>query len=149
MKKFILVCLVTCTASAPVFAAPASVVTEKVLKVFRDAFPEVKQPTWYNFDNYYEVYFTNADNTSCRIDYSPDGIVLSTTRYYTSQHLSPVIRAKVNEKYPGKKIFGITEVSNNDTMIYHIVLEDDKNWLNIQSDAIGNITLEKKLVKGE
>jgi hypothetical protein len=74
---------------------------------------------------------------------------LSTTRYYTSQHLSPVIRAKVNEKYPGKKIFGITEVSNSDMIIYHIVLEDDKNWLNIQSDAIGNITLEKKLVKGE
>ena len=149
MKKLILVCLATYISSAAVFAAPGSVVTEKVLKVFRDAFPEVKQPTWYNFDNYYEVYFTNADNTSCRIDYSPDGIVLSTTRYYTSQHLSPVIRAKVNEKYPGKKIFGITEVSNNENVTYHIVLEDDKNWLTVQSDATGNITLEKKLVKTE
>ena len=118
----------------------------KVLKVFSDAFPEVKQPTWYNFDNYYEVYFTNADNSSCRIDYSPDGIVLSTTRYYTSQNLSPVIRAKVNEKYPGKKIFGITEVSNSDLLKFHIVLEDDKYWLNIQSDAMGNISPEKKLL---
>lgn len=149
MKKFLVVCLAALISSASVFAAPASVVTEKVLKVFRDAFPEVKQPTWYTYDDYYEVYFTNADNTSCRINYSADGIVLSTTRYYTSQNLSPVIRAKVNEKYPGKKIFGITEVSNSDTIIYHIVLEDDKNWLNIQSDAIGNISLEKKLVKSE
>lgn len=124
-------------------------VTEKVLKVFHDAFPEVKQPTWYDFDTYYEVYFTNPDNSSCRIDYNPEGVVLSTTRYYTSPNLSPAIRAKVNEKYPGKKIFGITEVSNNENLVYHIVLEDDKNWLTVQSDATGNITLEKKLVKTE
>jgi hypothetical protein len=149
MKKIIFVCLAAFISATSVFAAPAFIVTEKVLKVFHDAFPEVKQPTWYNFDNYYEVYFTNADNSSCRIDYSPDGIVLSTTRYYTSQNLSPAIRAKVNEKYPGKKIFGITEVSNSDMVTYHIVLEDDKYWLNIQSDATGNISLEKKLTKTE
>jgi hypothetical protein len=149
MKKIIFACLATLISTAFVNAAPASVVTEKVLKVFHDAFPEVKEPTWYNFDSYYEVYFTNPDNSSCRIDYSQDGIVLNTTRYYTSQNLSPAIRAKVNEKYPGKKIFGITEVSNNDTVIYHIVLEDDKYWLNIQSDATGNIAVEKKLMKGE
>jgi hypothetical protein len=149
MKKFIFVCLAAFISATSVLAAPVSLVTEKVLKVFHDAFPEVTQPTWYNFDNYYEVYFTNADNTSCRIDYNPDGIVLSTTRYYGSQNLPPAIRAKVNEKYPGKKIFGITEVSNSDMVTYHIVLEDSKNWLNIQSDATGNISLEKKLVKSE
>ena len=57
---------------------------------------------------------------------APDGIVLSTTRYYTEQNLSPAIRAKVNEKYPGKKIFGITEVSNSENLTYNIVLEDEK-----------------------
>ena len=149
MKKIIFACLAAFISTTSVFAAPASLVTEKVLKVFHDALPEVKQPTWYNFDNYYEVYFTNADNSSCRIDYSPDGIVLSTTRYYTSQNLSPAIRAKVNQKYPGKQIFGITEVSNDDMVTYHIVLEDNKYWFNIQSDATGNISLEKKLIKPE
>ena len=149
MKKIIFVSLAALISTISVFAAPTSIVIEKVLKVFSDAFPEVKQPTWYNFDNYYEVYFTNADNSSCRIDYNPDGIVLSTTRYYTSQNLSPVIRAKVNEKYPGKKIFGITEVSNSDLLTFHIVLVDDKYWLYIQSDATGNISLEKKLLKSE
>ena len=94
MKKIIFVCLAAFISSTSVFAAPASIVTEKVLKVFHDAFPEVKQPTWYNFDNYYEVYFTNADNSSCRIDYNPEGIVLSTIRYYTAQNLSPAITGK-------------------------------------------------------
>ena len=149
MKKIIFACLTALISATSLFAAPPSIVTEKVLKVFRDAFPEVKEPTWYNFDTYYEVYFTNPDNSSCRIDYNPEGIVLNTTRYYTSQNLAPAIRAKVNEKYPGKKIFGITEVSNNENVTYHIVLEDDKNWLTVQSDATGNITLEKKLVKTE
>ncbi len=149
MKKIIFVCLVAFISATSAFAAPASIVTEKVLKVFHEAFPEVKQPTWYTFDNYYEVYFTNPDNTSCRIDYSPEGVVLSTTRYYSQLDLSPAIRAKVSAKYPGKKIFGITEVSNSERVTYHIVLEDDKYWLNIQSDATGNLSLEKKLEKSE
>jgi hypothetical protein len=149
MKKIILACLITIVSATSVIAAPKSFVTEKVLKVFHEAFPEVKQPSWYTFDNYYEVYFTNPDNSSCRIDYSPDGIVLSTTRYYTEQNLSPAIRAKVNEKYPGKKIFGITEVSNSENLIYSIVLQDEKYWYNIESDATGVIKLDKKLEKAE
>ncbi|MEO8765582.1 MAG: hypothetical protein ABI416_14885 [Ginsengibacter sp.] len=149
MKKIIFVFLAALIAATSAFAVPASDVTEKVLKVFHDAFPEVTQPTWYNFDGYYEVYFTNPDNTSCRIDYSPEGIVLSTIRYYGSQNLSPAIRAKVNEKFPGKKIFGVTEVSSSDMLTYHIVLEDTKSWTTVQSDAIGNLTVEKKLVKSE
>lgn len=149
MKKIIFVCVAAFISATSALAAPVSLVTDKVLKVFHDAFPEVKQPVWYNFEGYYEVYFTNTDNTSCRIDYNPDGVVLSTIRYYGSQNLSPAIRAKVNEKFPGKKIFGITEVSNSETVSYHIVLEDDKSWLTVQSDATGNISVEKKLVKAE
>jgi hypothetical protein len=149
MKKIIVGCFAAFIATTAFSAAPASAVTEKVLKVFHDAFPEVTQPTWYNYETYFEVYFTNPDNSSCRIDYSPDGIVLSTTRYYQSSGLAPAIRAKVNEKYPGKKIFGITEESNSDNLTYHIVLEDSKSWLTVQSDATGNITVEKKLEKSE
>ncbi|MEO8412141.1 MAG: hypothetical protein ABI472_00715 [Ginsengibacter sp.] len=150
MKKFICVCLAAFISATSIFAAPAPVVTEKVLKVFHDAFPEVKQPTWYSFEGYYEVFFTNPDNNmSCRIDYSPDGEVLSTTRYYTEPDLSPVIRAKIYEKYPGKKIFGITEVSNSEKIEYHIVLEDNKYWYNIESNATGDIRLEKKLTKAD
>ena len=149
MKKIICLCLVAIISATSVFAVPASLVTEKVLKVFHETFPEVKQPSWYTFDNNYEVFFTNADNSSCRIDYTPEGIVISTTRYYTEQNLSPVIRAKVNEKYPGKKIFGITEVSNSENVTYYIVLHDDKYWYNIESDATGIMKLNKKLEKTE
>lgn len=149
MKKIILVCLTALVTATAIHAAPTSFVSEKVLKVFHAAFPEVKQPVWYSYENYYEVFFANADKSSCRIDYAPDGTVLNTIRYYKEANLSPVIRAAVNEKYPGKKIFGITEVSNNETITYYIVLEDSKHWYNIESNATGSISLDKKLLKAD
>jgi hypothetical protein len=149
MKKIILLCFATVITATAIHAAPTSFVNEKVLKIFHAAFPEVKQPVWYTYENYYEVFFVNADSSSCRIDYAPDGTVLNTTRYYKEANLSPVVRAAVNEKYPGKNIFGITEVSNNENITYYIVLEDSNHWYNIESNATGNITLNKKLQKAE
>ena len=101
MKKFLALCLAAILTTAFVSAAP---VTEKVLKVFLTSFPEVQETTWYNYDNYYAVYFKNSDESKCRIEYDPEGNVLSTTRYYTGESLSPFIRAKLNQKYPGKQI---------------------------------------------
>jgi len=147
MKKFLFAGMVILFSVTSAFAKRGPDVTTKVLKVFHDAFPEVKQTTWYNFDNYYEVFFKTDETSSCRIDYSPDGTVLSTTRYYSGENLSPVIRAKINEKYPGKDIFGVTEVSDSDKVAYHIVLQDSKYWYNIEADATGSSRLEKKLVK--
>ena len=146
MKKILALCLAAILTTATVSAAP---VTEKVLKVFSTSFPEVQETTWYNYDTYYAVYFKNSDGSKCRIEYDPEGNILATTRYYTEEALSPFIRAKVNQKYPGKQIFGVTEVSSGEALAYHIVLEDENNWYNIKSDPIGVISLEKKMKKAE
>ena len=146
MKKILFICLVAIFTTIAASAAP---VNEKVLKVFATSFPEVLETTWYNYDIYYSVYFKNTDNTKCRIDYDPEGNIMSTTRYYSAEDLPPFIRGKVSEKFPGKKIFGVTEVSSADELAYHIVLEDKKSWYNIKSDAIGSISVEKKMVKSE
>ena len=146
MKKILAICLIAVLTTIAASAAP---VNEKVLKVFATSFPEVQETTWYNYDTYYSVYFKNTDNTKCRIDYDPQGNIISTTRYYSAEDLSPFIRGKVSEKFPGKKIFGVTEVSSADEMAYHIVLEDEKTWYNIKSDAIGSISIEKKMIKSE
>lgn len=146
MKKILALCLAAILTTASVSAAPVS---EKVLKVFSTSFPEVVETTWYNYDNYYAVYFKNPDGSKCRIEYDPQGNILSTTRYYSEEALSPFIRAKVNQKYPGKQIFGVTEVSSGEEFTYHIVLQDEKNWYNIKSDSMGSISLEKKMKKAE
>ncbi|MEO6219802.1 MAG: hypothetical protein ABIO81_05200 [Ginsengibacter sp.] len=146
MKKVLAICLAAILVTTSVSAVP---VTEKILKVFTSAFPEVHETTWYNYETYYAVYFKNADDCKCRIEYDLSGNILSTTRYYSAELLPPFIRGKVSEKYSGKKIFGVTEVSSGDNLAYHIVLEDEKNWYNIKSDAIGYIDLEKKMEKAE
>lgn len=142
----LVICLVAIMTTAATYAAPVS---EKVLKIFTTAFPEVQETTWYNYETYYSVYFKNSDDSKCRIDYDTDGKIISTTRYYSEEALPPFIRGKVNEKFPGKQIFGVTEVSSPDEMAYHIVLEDEKNWYNIKSDATGSINIEKKMLKSE
>ncbi len=149
MKKIIVVCLFAFVTATSVSAASVNRVNEKVLKVFSTSFPEVLETTWYNYDNYYAVFFKNPDGSKCRIEYDFDGNILSTTRYYSQDALSPFIRAKVNQKYPGKNIFGVTEIASGEELTYYIVLEDEKTWYNVKSDATGFISLEKKMKKAE
>jgi hypothetical protein len=145
MKKLI-ICLIAVAISTTFIMAKTPSVNEKVLKAFALEFPKVDNPSWQEYDNYYEVYFDNND-IKCRIRYDLDGNVLSIRRDYYEANLSPFVRAKVNEKYPGKKIFGITEMTSGEEMRYLIILEDEKHWYNIKSDATGQLFLEKKLNK--
>ena len=48
MKKIICVSLASFLFATSVFATPSGEVTEIVLKIFHQAFPEVKKPTWQN-----------------------------------------------------------------------------------------------------
>jgi hypothetical protein len=61
--------------------------------------------------------------------------------------LSPFIKARVSEKYPGKTIFGVTEITNQDEMYYVIALEDAAGWTNVKVNAIGQISVLEKLRK--
>ncbi len=147
MKKLILICLVAMVSTTSLIAAPSDKVAEKVLKIFKESFPNVEKPMWAVYDSYYGVYFKNADNSSCRIYYDHEGRIIKTQRCYSASKLSPFISSRVNEKYPGMKIFGVTEVSSDEELAYHIILEDDKHFLYISSDATGNIKVEDKLKK--
>jgi hypothetical protein len=147
MKTIYFSCLLMLIFATPMFGRTPSAINEKVLKNFNATFPEAQQPVWNTYDSYYEVYFTKPDRTSYRIDYDFDGEVTRSFRYYDEASLSPFIKAKVSERYPGKKIAGITEIGSNEEFYYYIVLEDRQNIYNIKSDATGNISLEKRLTK--
>src|ERR1051325_11299293 len=121
MKKFIFILLSVCIASAS-FADPG--VSEKVLKVFNEAFPAVQYARWHDFENYYEVYFEKED-MKCRIKYDYEGNIIGTRRDYYEANLCPFIKGKVTQKYPNKKIFGVTEITSESEMYYIITLEDD------------------------
>ena len=145
MKKLILLLLV-CATTCLAYAKPP--VNEKVLKVFKTVFPQIENAKWYEYETYYEVYF-DRDDVKCRIKYDLDGRVLSTLRHYEEKTLCPFLKAKLSQKFAGKKIFGVTEVNSENELTYNIVLEDDKNWIHVQADATGQMSVTEKFKKAE
>jgi hypothetical protein len=143
MKKILLTFIIVSAASFT-FAAPP--VNEKVLKMFRDVFPSVSDAKWYEYEDYYEAYF-DKDDVKCRIKYDFNGKVISTMRYYGEKLVCPFLKAKLVQKYPGRSIFGVTEVNSENELTYDIVLEDDKSWMHVRSDVLGQMTTTQKFKK--
>jgi hypothetical protein len=121
-------------------------VDEKIITRFAQTFPTAQNAKWQEYENFYEVFFENNE-IICRVKYDLQGNILSTRRDYFEKDLSLFIVARVKEKYPGKKIFGVTEITSPDGVSYTIVLEDDKNWTTITSNDSGNLSLVQKLKK--
>jgi len=143
MKKiFFAIALLVSTASF----ATSPEVDEQVSKQFKETFPAAIEVKWYDYETFYEVVFKNND-ILCRVKYDLKGNIISTRRDYHEKDLSLFIIAKVKEKYAGKKIFGVTEITSSEGVTYNIVLEDDKNWINLNSDESGNISQVQKLKK--
>jgi hypothetical protein len=146
MKKIVCICSVLFFSFSTTFAHPAKDVNEKVIKIFKNSFPEVREASWHTEENCYEVYF-KRDNCSTRIRYDFNGNLLSTLCHYDQSKLPAFIRAKVNRKYAGKSIYGVTELSTNADHTYHVVLQDDKFWYNVKVDDLGRVSLENKFKK--
>ena len=145
MKKiFLSICtgLLLITAQA----ADPSPISEKAIKSFNESFKNAANISWLADKSTYEVYFEQNEIKS-RIKYSEDGTMLQTMRYYDGSKLPLMVSAKLAKKYAGKKVFGITEVSDMQTISYHIILEDEKNWIHVTGDIFGNLFVDKKLRK--
>ena len=148
MKKLILLAAAAFF-SAGIFAAPMVTksidATAKIRKVFHHNFPEVTSPSIVNVGDYYLVYFANKkDNSSCRIFYDADGNVLGTIRNYTAEGLAPYLRAKIDSKYKGKNILGITDVTNEIEHYYEVILQDEKSLWVVHANDNGSMHVQKK-----
>ena len=143
MKKMFLALAIFATG---VLYAATPGVDEKIEKSFKEAFPKAEKVTWYEGDKFYEVLFEN-ETVKCRMWYNKGGEVVKTERYYKEDGLCPIILAQVKSKYNGKKVFGVTEVNNEEGIRYYIILEDDKRWYHVNSDDSGNLYIAKKYIK--
>lgn len=144
MKK-VLIGLLMLTAIVS-YAGAAPDPNEKVLKAFKETFNDPKEVSWNEYDTHYEVNF-KLNEIKTRVRYDKDGNVTGTTRYYYEQNLPPHIIAKLKKKFPGKSVFGVTEVSSESDIEYVIVLEDEKTWTEVRSNSIGYIEVLKKFKK--
>jgi hypothetical protein len=142
MKKILLAVIVFASG----FRAMADDPNEKVLEAFNKAFPHVKEVAWTENEHSFEVNFKQNEIFS-RVTYDMEGNILKTFRYYHEENLPLLILSRVKTKFNDKKIFGVTEESSEEGVYYHIVLEDDKHWINITTDNLGSIKARKKFNK--
>jgi hypothetical protein len=140
MKKILVI--IAMLVSATVSADPG----EKILRSFHDAFPGTDTVAWYENESGYEAYFT-THSIKCRIWYDREGKIIKCIRYYQSDNLHPFIIAKLQIRFPGTKVYGVTEESSDEGIKYHVTLEDAKRWYNVTGDYLGNFSLDKKFKK--
>lgn len=144
MKK-IIICLCLFASIGAVAAEPPEV-NEKVLKAFNETFVKATDVVWHELQNVYEAHFKQSQIVT-RASYDQDGNLLRTLRYYSEEHLPINIITKLKKKYADKSVFGVTETSSEDTISYHIVLEDEKNWYIVTANNLGSFELTKKYKK--
>jgi uncharacterized protein YxeA len=143
MKKIILLVAPVVLFITSSFAADPN---QKVLDAFSKTFQQVKNVTWQDIDNRYEANFKD-NNITFRIMYDQEGNVVKSIRYYFASTLPIFIQAKLSKKYDNKTVYGVTEITTDTDVIYHIILQDATNWIHVQSDSFGNMFTERKLRK--
>ena len=143
MKKILLAAIVFVSSFSAMATDDPS---EKVLDAFNKTFPNVKELAWTENDQSYEVKFKQNEILS-RVTYDKQGNILKSLRYYYEQGLPLLVLSKVKNKFSDKKIFGVTEESSDEGTFYHIILEDEKHWINITADGYGSIKVDKKYNK--
>src|SRR5882724_64455 len=92
------------------FAFSERNVNEKLLRAFKESFPNAEQVVWKELPETYVVNFVE-DGIRNAIIYEKDGTFKSSTRYYSEQNLPYYLLINIKKRYPEKKIFGVTEIS--------------------------------------
>ena len=84
-----------------------------------------------------------------KITYEGSGNVTSLLRYCEENELSPFIISRVKEKYPGVKIFGVTELTTAAGLSYDIVLESEKKWKVVRARDNGELVQVQSFNKAD
>jgi len=142
MKKLVVFCFATLFV-ASAFADP----NEKVLKSFSETFSNAKNVTWNEYVDHYSVSFL-FQNIRSRINYDKDGNILRSIRYYDPALLPLNIFTRLKrEQGPSKKLYGVTEITEDNETVYFIKVETEKHWITLRVDAVGNSEIYEKYKK--
>ncbi|HLY70484.1 MAG TPA: hypothetical protein VKR53_12200 [Puia sp.] len=145
MKKYLIsaLCAGLCCLAISVFA---NTVNDKVLKSFKETFPNAQNVNWQSSAEKYVAQF-QQNGIRTIVNYDFDGNILEATRYYTEENLPINIVWKLKKKYPSAKIYGVTEVTTNETINFYIKLEGETTWTTVKTDTEGNAEMVEKYNK--
>ncbi|MEX6690119.1 hypothetical protein QTN47_21600 [Danxiaibacter flavus] len=121
---------------------------DKIKQSFNKTFPNAVSVKWNESDAGYLVSFSQA-GTLTKVNYDKQGNFVSSLRYYHEKDLPLKIMMALKNKYDGKEIYGATEFTNADQVIYQVTLKDTKYWYIVNSSVDGDLTLQDKYKKSE
>ncbi len=143
MKKIVLLAS-TCLIMSTVFAYDPN---SKVLKAFSETFATAQNIKWQEFDDHYSVSFLYSGIQS-KLNYDLEGNILGSTRYYDPAALPMNIFTKLKRENPNRELFGVTEITVGDDMVYFVKMQDAKHWITLKVDPSGNSQVYEKYRKG-
>jgi len=114
-----------------------SAIGEKLQQEFRESFPGVEKISWQESNDGYIVSFVQ-NGTQARIRYKRNGDFISSFRNYGESELPYYLVNSLKKKYPGQKIFGVTEVSTISDICYFVKLEGPKRWITVSLSKEGD-----------
>lgn len=124
----------------------ADVPNEKVLNNFKTTFSHAQRVKWIEHEDFFDVSFIQSGIRS-NVRYNKTGDFLSCMRYYTEQQLPVNILCKLRSEHADKKIFGITEITTQETINYFVKMYDAKRWYSIRVGAGGDMEIVEKYKK--
>lgn len=146
MKKFVYLAVLLIGISATAATPPE--VNEKIMKAFKSTFTGAENVVWNETENNAQANF-KLDEIQVRASYDNEGNLLETVRYYGEKNLPPNIMGKLKKKYPGKQVFGVTEITSETEVSYYISLKDDTHWYKVKSDPYANLQQTDKFKRAE
>ncbi len=143
MKKSLFAIALVCGILSLNATSAKAEISQRTLQSFHSVFAEAKHVKWMEFPDHYLVSFSQND-VLVKASYDRDGNLLNSIRYYKEQRLPLNILCKVKKENPNRNIEIVTEVSNEEGVVYFIQLKDKKGWTILKSDASGNLELTDK-----
>jgi hypothetical protein len=146
MKKNLLILFCLLSLGAGVFAGKGVTISEKLLQTFKQTFPDAEQVKWLELTDKYTVNF-RENGILTKVDYDRDGNFISSVRYYYEKNLPVNIICKLQKRFSDKKVFGVTEMTTENSVEYYIKLEDATTWVTVKSNVDGNMEVVEKYKK--
>jgi len=140
------------------FAYSPRNIDEKLVHAFSTSFPHAEKVNWQELTEAYVVSFVDNGIRSRITYHKKDGAILSYIRYYFEETLPLNIRLNVKREFPGKKIWGVVEVSllpDTDDQrpgeglqtFYYVKLEGTNTWTTVKIDTNGNSDIVERYRK--
>ncbi|MBZ4191458.1 hypothetical protein [Niabella beijingensis] len=146
MKKLVLIAAAFIVLQAN--AVNDNPINEKVKKTFEMVFAKAENVQWRTDNERNEASFS-LGNTKVRAVIDNNGQLIRTIRYYGEDGLPAAIRYSLKKKYENKAIINVSELSENDGVVYYVTLKDEKHMITTVMNSTGEVIRSQKYKRGD